>query len=1219
MRKALLICVVALCCVNLALAAPWQVVKQSTAPLNGVDKGCFIDANTGWIVYNPSTSSSGLVAKTTDGGQTWVTLREPDNTKFNWNDIEFINENVGYACGVRGVIFKTVDGGLNWTMIADTNTYNKDLLALDVVTPDIVYFSGKSSTVLKTDNGGATFTSVPNATTIFNCDLRGIAFCNSNVGAVIFDNSTNSKAWYTHDGGTTWTEVSLAAVFPTGLTSKRVYDVAAGGDSTIVVAGYHNVCLVSKNGGKSFQAMGSYTYALKHSNFADVIDDNTFVVGGGSDNYIAKTTDGGTTWTVLNPGSGQSTAFADFVDANTGYVFCAYGMWYKTTDGGTTWTPLNSWPGVGFWGLAFPSPNRILLSTSFGGEITSSNDGGKTWDYPNNLTTNYGGSLFEIEFINDSTGYAGGDGGTLLKTSDSGKTWSTPIDNAMVSANKAINAMHVVKSNPNIIYIGGGSGYLLKSTDGGATWSASALTSGTSKTIYDICAIAENQVVLVAGSGEYCISTDGTTFSKVGAVTGTPNLRAVKFRNGVGIIPAQAGKVYRTTSWDALPTLVYTDDSGAELYDVEFVDDSTVYIVGQYGVILKSTDAGLTWAKETSPVNVVLQKVRYDAANGILWAVGQNGVILMNPVGALDGDYYIPKGSYAKGFNTLVDAVAALNNCGAIGAVRFLIDDNLNEIGSNLIITRNDLTAATPVVIKPAPGKTPSITITSFPTSGNHAKQGLTIENASYITIDGSNTEGGNTKDLTIIGDDATNGLYVVGVIDNSDFITIKNVKITYNNMLSTGTILGVDGYTGVPNKLVIENCDIGTPEKALTNGVALWGNDPATLCEAVVKNCNIYATRRGITTYWNTKNAYLNNNIEIVNPRADQAFYSGIYVTGFPANDTCLIANNYITAVRGNTSASKFAGGIVIYGNEGVVQIQNNFIATNFTNTGSNTANRVYGIVFGSTGWVGTANIINNTIVVNSTNQTGIHAAIGTEVLSSAKLNVFNNILVNNHDAANSYGIHWTNTPSATSVLSSDYNDIYLAGALAKTGRYGAIDYATLTDWKNATGLDIHSVSQPVNFVSDTDLHLTGASNGDNALGCPRIVTTDIDGEPRPEFTYMGADEASVKLTPNAVREEGIPVVTKYALEQNFPNPFNPTTEIRFAIPEPGEVHLTIYNALGQVVNRVVFSNLNMGVYSYIWDGKDLRGNNVASGNYFYELRAGNKFRDLKKMVLMK
>ena len=102
-------------------------------------------------------------------------------------------------------------------------------------------------------------------------------------------------------------------------------------------------------------------------------------------------------------------------------------------------------------------------------------------------------------------------------------------------------------------------------------------------------------------------------------------------------------------------------------------------------------------------------------------------------------------------------------------------------------------------------------------------------------------------------------------------------------------------------------------------------------------------------------------------------------------------------------------------------------------------------------------------------------------------------------------------------------------------------------------------------------------------------------------------------------IEEEKGSVSKNFRLNQNFPNPFNPTTQIRFAVPERSDATLTIYNALGQMVNKVAFTNLSNGVYSYFWDGKDMRGNNVASGVYLYELRAGDKFRDLKKMVLLK
>ncbi|MFA4839823.1 MAG: YCF48-related protein [Candidatus Neomarinimicrobiota bacterium] len=794
----------------------------------------------------------------------------------------------------------------------------------------------------------------------------------------------------------------------------------------------------------------------------------------------------------------------------------------------------------------------------------------------------------------------------MNKTSDGANSWQA-VENPMFTTGKGINALRYW--NSDTVYAGGASGNLMRSYDGGATWTAGTAGTGT---FYDICPITGTKVVAVAASGKYYTSTDGVTFTNAGTF-GSKNLSAVEFRDNVGIVVAAGGTIYRTTvdNWTNL-TSVYTEPSSKDLYDIEFVDNTTVYVVGAGGIILKSEDAGLTWASQVSPTTENLRKLRF--ASPKLWAAGDYGTILMNPVGALAGEYYIPKGTHEKGFATLGAAISSLNSLGTQAAVKFLVDDNLNELGTELIITRNDLTAETGVTIKPATGKTPTITITGFPTTGNHSKQGFTIENASFITIDGSNTEGGTTKDLTITGNDATNGAYIVGVIDNSDNVTIKNVNITVTNMTAGGTILGVDGYTGAPDKLWIENCNIGAADKTLTNGVALWGNAATTPVEAVVKDCNIYATRRGITTFYNKENAYINNNIAIVTPRADQSFYCGIYLTGFGAGDTSVIFNNRITAIGVNTTASKFAAGIAVYGNEGVFDIFNNFIATNTINTGAATTCRVYGIVFGSATWSGTANIYHNTIDIAPTNQTGIHAAIGTEVKSSATLNIFNNILSNRHDAANSYGIHWTNAPSASSVLTLDYNDIYMAGATAKAGLYNATECATLDAWKTASGQDANSKAKITNFVSASDLHLTGASIGDNDLACYRInwLLTDIDGDSRPEVTYMGADEGSTPLTVGiATNTSDLP--TEFSLEQNYPNPFNPTTTIAFSLPKSTKVTLAVYNILGQQVAVLQNGFLEAGYYRM-----NFNASNLPSGMYIYRITA-NGYSNVKKMAIMK
>lgn len=91
-----------------------------------------------------------------------------------------------------------------------------------------------------------------------------------------------------------------------------------------------------------------------------------------------------------------------------------------------------------------------------------------------------------------------------------------------------------------------------------------------------------------------------------------------------------------------------------------------------------------------------------------------------------------------------------------------------------------------------------------------------------------------------------------------------------------------------------------------------------------------------------------------------------------------------------------------------------------------------------------------------------------------------------------------------------------------------------------------------------------------------------------------------------------------RFALDQNFPNPFNPATTIRFALPSPQHVRLTVFNILGQKVKTIVDDDLQAGQYARTWDGDDHQGRPVASGIYLYRLDAGEYSR-CRKMVLLK
>ncbi len=94
--------------------------------------------------------------------------------------------------------------------------------------------------------------------------------------------------------------------------------------------------------------------------------------------------------------------------------------------------------------------------------------------------------------------------------------------------------------------------------------------------------------------------------------------------------------------------------------------------------------------------------------------------------------------------------------------------------------------------------------------------------------------------------------------------------------------------------------------------------------------------------------------------------------------------------------------------------------------------------------------------------------------------------------------------------------------------------------------------------------------------------------------------------------------VISDYALEQNYPNPFNPTTTISFALPQAGEVSLSIYNTNGQLVKKLVAGEMNAGRHSLVWDATNERGERVASGVYLYVIKAG-AFTAQRKLVLMK
>jgi hypothetical protein len=140
-----------------------------------------------------------------------------------------------------------------------------------------------------------------------------------------------------------------------------------------------------------------------------------------------------------------------------------------------------------------------------------------------------------------------------------------------------------------------------------------------------------------------------------------------------------------------------------------------------------------------------------------------------------------------------------------------------------------------------------------------------------------------------------------------------------------------------------------------------------------------------------------------------------------------------------------------------------------------------------------------------------------------------------------------------------------------------------------------------------NTTITKDGAENGET------LVFTYGDFESQPVSIEFAADMElkRVELTFQNLPEE-------FGLGQNFPNPFNPVTNIQFMLPEPADVQLVVYDLMGRTVRTLVNGSQTAGYKTVVWDSKDEAGIPVSAGMYIYELRSGS-YSAIQKMVLLK
>ena len=157
-----------------------------------------------------------------------------------------------------------------------------------------------------------------------------------------------------------------------------------------------------------------------------------------------------------------------------------------------------------------------------------------------------------------------------------------------------------------------------------------------------------------------------------------------------------------------------------------------------------------------------------------------------------------------------------------------------------------------------------------------------------------------------------------------------------------------------------------------------------------------------------------------------------------------------------------------------------------------------------------------------------------------------------------------------------------------------GKVSIAAFGNTASEGGLGLNLIFRTRQEIQDSYIELTNGTLQDGTYGLNQITT------------------------PVSVRIETRPEV--YALADNYPNPFNPETTIKYQLPEAGQVRLEVYNMLGQAVKTLVDNQFqNAGRYTLQWDATNNSGQPLSSGVYFYRIVAGGEYQSHKKMLLLK
>ncbi|HMT11986.1 MAG TPA: YCF48-related protein, partial [Ignavibacteria bacterium] len=430
------------------------------------------------------------------------------------------------------------------------------------------YYSNKYNyfKLFKTTNGGLNIDSI---FTGFIFPVKGIEIRNS----IIFIYGGRSfpgmyGLLYSTNGGLNWLQSDIKKVLEdvSYLNANNFY-------ATEVLNGSSVLLYKSTNNGINWNSVAGN---MKNYDFEFINTSTGLTVG--PKGQVYKTTNSGNNWLPQTSTIADYMNSVDFVNDNTGYACDNYKL-FKTTNGGNNWNSL-------FTAFLYVIDYVDANTGYFGGEncLFKTTNGGAT--ITEITFVNIPGKLTEIQFLDANTGYILGKYNTAWKTTDGGNNWS-------LLSGYGTGSHYCMKfSNENLGFIGLydlglGSG-VSRTTNGGLNWSFMPMPEA-GDYIWDFCFLNSN-------TGFF--TTDG--------------------------------KIFKTTNSGINWFSVYETNyliNYASIFSIQFVNDNTGYATYAQGKIVKTTDAGNTWAIHTSVTDNWFTDMYFTDVN-TGYFIGSNGVIL---------------------------------------------------------------------------------------------------------------------------------------------------------------------------------------------------------------------------------------------------------------------------------------------------------------------------------------------------------------------------------------------------------------------------------------------------------------------------------------------------------------------------------------------------------------------------------------------------------------